>query len=189
MIASPLHLLDCCLVAEGGVGIVLTTMERAHDLRHKPVAILGGGMEVIRGAYASPPLLKEVGTLGQEAIARALGTAGIEPMDLDILSLYDATSFEVIRQLEIIGLCQIGEGGPLVDTGAISLGGKFPTNPDGGALSHSWAPPGHLSQRVVEVVRQLRGTAVHQVENAEVGLAVNAGSGAQHIEVAVLARA
>jgi acetyl-CoA acetyltransferase len=189
MIASPLHLLDCCLVAEGGFGLVVTTLERAADLPHRPVRVLGGGMEFLRGAYADPPMLRDVHTLGVAAARRALSMAGVGIDDVDVALLYDATSFEVIRQLEMLGLCELGEGGPLVETGLIGLDGRFPVNPDGGILSHSWAPPGHLSQRVIEGVRQLRGTAVHQIAGAEVALAANAGSGAQHMELAVLARA
>jgi acetyl-CoA acetyltransferase len=189
MIASPLHLLDCCIVAQGGFAIVLTTAERAADLRQPAVSILGGGMEYLRGAYATPPLLREVHYLGASSAARALGTAGIGVDDLDVLCLYDPTSFEVIRQLEMLGISGPGEGGPLVESGAIAPHGAFPTNLDGGTLSHSWAPPGHLSQRVIEAVRQLRGGAVHQVDGAELALATNAGSGAQHIEILVLGRA
>ncbi|MGE0306962.1 MAG: thiolase family protein [Acidimicrobiia bacterium] len=186
MVASPLHLLDCCIVAAGGFGLVLTTVERAADLPRPLVRILGGGMEFLRGAYADAPLLREVHTLGTGATQRSLGMAGLEVSDIDVALLYDATSFEVIRQLEMLGLCELGEGGPLVESGAIELDGLLPTNPDGGILSHSWAPPGHLSQRVIEGVRQLRKDAVHQIHGAEVALAVNAGSGAQHIELVLL---
>ncbi|GAB3200674.1 thiolase family protein [Nocardioides hungaricus] len=186
MIASPLHLLDCCIVGQGGFGMVVTTAERAADLRQKPVRVLGGGMEFLRGAYADPPLLSEVQALGTEAVTKCLEISDATVDDLDVALLYDATSFEVIRQLEMLGACGPGEGGPLVETGFIDLDGALPVNPDGGILAHSWAPPGHLSQRIIEGVRQLRGTAVNQVPGADLALAVNAGSGAQHIEMALL---
>jgi acetyl-CoA acetyltransferase len=189
MVASPLHLLDCCLVAQGGFAMVLTSAERARSLPHPPVLVGGGGMEFLRGAYAGPARLDELETLGSQACEQALQMAGTELGDVDVFSLYDATSFEVIRQVEMLGLCGVGEGGPFVDSGAIARDGAFPVNPDGGLLSHSWATPGHLSQRVIEGVRQLRGSAVNQVDDAEVALVSNAGSGTHHIEVAVLVTA
>ena len=189
MVATPFHLLDCCIVGEGGGAFVVTTAERARDLPRTPVAVLGGGMEFHQAAYANPALYREIGMIGRDAAARAFGTAGVSPAEVDVFSLYDPNSFEVIRQLEALGVCEEGEGGPLVETGAIAVDGKYPVNPDGGCLSYAWNGTQQMTLKVVEAVRQLRGSAVHQVAGAEVAVVGNAGSGAQHYELAVLGRA
>ncbi|MEV6878242.1 thiolase family protein [Amycolatopsis sp. NPDC051128] len=188
LVATPFHLLDCCIVGEGGGAFVVTTAERARDLPRTPVAILGGGMEYHQAAYANPALYREVGMIGRDAAARAFGTAGVGPAEVDVFSLYDPNSFEVIRQLEALGVCEEGEGGPLVESGAIAVDGKYPVNPDGGCLSYAWNGTQQMTLKVVEAVRQLRGSAVHQVAGAEVAVVGNAGSGAQHYEMSVLGR-
>lgn len=187
-IASPFHLLDVCLTAEGGGAVVLTSVERARDLPHPPVAVLGAGMEFAGAAYVSPPLYRDVGRLGSHAAERAFGMAGVAPADVDVLSLYDPNSFEIIRQIETLGLCDEGEGGPFVEDGNIALDGAFPVNPDGGCLAYAWNGTQQMTLKVVEAVRQLRGAAVNQVDGARVAVAANAGSGAGHYELAVLGR-
>jgi acetyl-CoA acetyltransferase len=188
LVATPFHLLDCCIVGEGGAAFVVTTAERARDLPHPPVAVLGGGMEYHQAAYANPALHREVGQIGRDAAARAFAMAGVGPHDVDVFSLYDPNSFEVIRQLEALGVCAEGEGGPLAASGAIALDGKHPVNPDGGCLSYAWNGTQQMTLKVVEAVRQLRGSAVHQIDGAEIAVVGNAGSGAQHYEMSVLGR-
>jgi len=186
MVSTPFHLLDVCIRAEGGAAMVLTTAEiaAAHDCR--PVRILGGGLEVAGAAYAAPPTWEVAGRLGEAAAHRALAQAGLGSGDVDVFSLYDPTSFEVIRQVELLGLCGPGEGGAFVESGAIGLDGSSPVNPDGGCLGYAWNGTQQLTLRVIEGVRQLRGTAVHQVADVEAVLVANAGSAALHYEVAVL---
>jgi acetyl-CoA acetyltransferase len=186
LVATPFHLLDCCIVGEGGAAFVVTTEERARDLPHPPVAVLGGGMEYHQAAYANPALYREVGQIGRRAAARSYAMAGVTPGDVDVFCLYDPNSFEVIRQLEALGLCAEGEGGPLAAGGAIAVDGKHPVNPDGGCLAYSWNGTQQMTLKVVEAVRQLRGTAVHQVDGADLAMVGTAGSGAQHYETAVL---
>jgi acetyl-CoA acetyltransferase len=186
MLATPFHLLDVCIAGEGGAALVLTTVERARDLPHPTIAVLGGGMEFSGAAYVSPPQYSSVGRLGADAAARALGMAGLGATDVDVFSLYDPNSFEVIRQMEILGLCKEGEGGSFVADGHIALGGSSPTNLDGGCLAYAWNGTQQMTLKVVEAVRQLRGTAVNQVAGAETAVAANAGSGAGHYELVVL---
>jgi acetyl-CoA acetyltransferase len=188
MVATPFHLLDCCIVGEGGAAFVVTTADRARDLPHPTIAVLGGGMEYHQAAYANPALYREVGQIGRDASARAFAAAGVLPQDVDVFSLYDPNSFEIIRQLEALGVCAEGEGGPLAAGGAIALDGKHPVNPDGGCLSYAWNGTQQMTLKVVEAVRQLRGSAVHQIPGAEVAVVGNAGSGAQHYEMSVLGR-
>lgn len=188
VIASPLHRLDVCLSGEGGAAIVLARADRARDCRHDPVTVLGGGLESAGGSYVAPPSYSEVGRLGERAARRAFDLAEVGPGDIDVLSLYDPNSFEVIRQLEVLGFCDEGQGGPLVESGAIDLDGALPTNPDGGCLSYAWNGTQQMTLKLIECVRQFRGTAVHQLDDVEVALAANAGSAASHYELAILGK-
>ena len=96
--------------------------------------------------------------------------------DAQFFCLYDPTSFEVIRQLETLGLCAEGEGGPFVEGGTIALDGAHPVNPDGGCLSYAWNGTQQMTLKVVEAVWQLRGQAgARQVEGARVGVTANQG--------------
>jgi acetyl-CoA acetyltransferase len=189
MIATPFHLLDLCVNAEGGGVVVLTSTERARDLRQPVVSILGGGMQFHGAPYTNPPLYREVGRIGAAAAQRAYRMAGVGPEDLDLMAVYDPNTFEVIRQLEVFGVCKEGEGGPYVESTGIGLDSPLPVNTDGGMLSYAWNGTQHMTLRVIEVVRQLRGTAIHQVAGAEVGLAANAGSAASHQELLILGKA
>lgn len=189
MVASPFHLLDCCIAAEGGAAVVLTTLPRARDLPRAPIEILGAGLQMHGAPYANPSVYRDIRQLGVDAVRRAYSMAGISAADLDVAALYDANSFEVLRQLEILGVCAEGEGGPYVEDIGIGLGSPLPVNTDGGCLSYAWNGIHQQTLKVVEIVRQLRGEAVFQVEGAEIGIAGNAGTGAGHLEVAVLGRA
>jgi acetyl-CoA acetyltransferase len=188
-IATPFNLLDICLVAQGGAAVVLTTAERARDLRHPVVQLLGGAMEFNRAAWTGGSAYRECRSLGVEAARRMYGQAKVQPGDTDVFCVYDPTSFEVIRQFEVLGLCDEGEGGPFIEGGQISLRGRYPTNPEGGCLSHAWNGTQQMTLKLVEAVRQLRGDAVgRQVPDCRVAVVTNAGSGAQHIEMACLGR-
>jgi acetyl-CoA acetyltransferase len=188
VVATPLHLLDCCIAAEGGAAMVLTTAERARDLPHPVVRVAGGGMQFRFAPYSNPPIYREVRNLGSDAMRRALSMAQIDIQDLDVIELYDANSFEVIRQLEILGVCKEGEGGPYVEEVGIGLTAPLPVNTDGGCLAYAWNGTQQQTLKVIEVVRQLRGTAVHQLPNPAHGLAANAASGAGHFELLILGR-
>lgn len=190
LIASPFHLLDLCLVAEGGAAVVLTTAERARDLPKPAISLLGLATEARGVSYANPARLEEVRELGRSVAARAFGEAGVAPMDVDVFSLYDPNSFEILHQLELLGLCADGEGAALVGDGrAIGPDGAHPVNLDGGTLSYSWNGHQQMTLKIIDCVRQLRGeAAVHQLASPEVAVATNAGSAAQHYEMAVLGR-
>jgi acetyl-CoA acetyltransferase len=190
MVASPFHLLDLCIVATGGAAVVLTTAERAHDLRHPPVTLAGAGWELIGPTYANPPLYREVGRVGENAVSRAFGMAGLGVRDVDVFSLYDPNCFELIRQFEILGLCGEGEGGPFALDLEFAPGGRYPVNPEGGCLSCAWNGIQQMTIKVVEAVKQLRGVCGdHQVPGARVAVASNVGSGSRHYEFGTLVRA
>jgi acetyl-CoA acetyltransferase len=190
MIAEPLHLLELCLANDGAVAVVVTTAERARDCRATPIRMLGGGMEWHRQQYVDWPVYHEVGRVGALAAATAFGQAGISAADLDVLELYDANAFEVLRQLEVLGYCGEGEGAAFVADGGIGDGGRGPAiNTDGGLMAYGHCGLAAPSLKIVEAVEQLRGTARgYQVPDARLAGISGAGSGAQYHNVAVLGR-
>ncbi len=171
MVTDPLHLLDCSLVSDGGRAVVVTSAERAKSLRHPPVYITGIGQ-----GHVIYDLQERVDIISTGAIRSgqaAFRMAGITHKDLDFLELYDATTYNVVTQLEELGFCKRGEGGAFVEGGRISLGGEFPTNTSGGMLSEVYLQ-GWTG--LPEAVRQLRGDCgERQVKNAQVGLVTNQG--------------
>jgi acetyl-CoA acetyltransferase len=164
LIADPYQKYDCCLETDGGAAVVLTTPERAARLA-RPAATLAGIAE------ARPPSPDDITNrpdwfdIGLTAAApAAFEMAGVGPADMDAAMIYDCFTFEVIQQLEEAGFCQRGEGGRLVESGAIQLGGRLPVNPHGGLLAE-----GHLAglNHVIEAIRQLRNEAgARQVKDA-----------------------
>ena len=173
MISDPLRLFDCCLESDGGAAVVISTTERAKDLAHKPIYIMG----VAEGHPDSPSAITQrpdITTLGTaKAAPRAFGMAGVTPKDIDVAEIYDCFTYIVMCQLEDLGFCKKGEGGDFVSNGRIALGGELPINTHGGLLSQS-----HIigMNHVCELVKQLRGTGGKaQVANAEVGLVTGYG--------------
>lgn len=184
MVADPYHLLDCATTGEGGSALVLTTAERARDLDVAEIRVLGGGSESWGPSYTHPPTYDRVGMLGRRACDRAFAQAGIHRDDVDVFELYDNFSWEIIRYFEAFGYCALGEGPDFVADGAIEVGGRYPVVTDGGTMSHSHTGESQRHQRVVQAVRQLRGTsAANQVDNAVVALVAALG------DIVLLARA
>lgn len=169
MIADPLHLLDCSLVSDGGSAVVMTSAERARDLAHSPVYLLGVGEghshEHISAAHNLTTSAARV------AGERAYEMAGIGPADLDFAQLYDCFTPTVLVELEDLGLCDKGEGGAFAASGALRPGGRLPVNTHGGLLSHCHpGNPGSMFA-LTESVSQLRHSAgERQVPDARLGL-------------------
>ena len=169
------------MTAEGGAAVILTTAERARDMKQKPVHILGGGCDNYGPIYTYPPSWDLTGWVGREAAKKTFAMAEMAPEDVDVCELYDPFSFEVIRQFEAYGFCGEGEGGDFVMDGRISLTGQFPIATDGGLMSFSHSETAQMTQRVVEGVRQLRGECGdRQIRNARTALCTNGGAGALH---------
>ena len=164
-------MLDCCLVSDGGVCIIVSRAEHARDLKQPPVHILGMGQ-----AHTTQ-------TLGQEdwwyaphqkrAVQDAYAMAGVGPRDIQVAQLYDNFTISVLLWLEHAGFCAPGESGAFVENGRIQLGGALPVNTAGGNLSESFME-GWL--HIVEGVRQMRGhCGPRQVPGAEVCLTTGRG--------------
>lgn len=176
MVADPYHLLECATTAEGGSALVLTTEERARDLRGTPISVLGGGSESWAPSYTHPPNYDRVGMLGRDAADRAFAQAGLDRNDVDVFELYDNFSWEIIRYFEAFGYCEVGEGPDFVAGEAIEFTGQYPIVTDGGTMSHSHTGESQRIQRIVQAVRQLRGTsAANQVPDAEIALVAALG--------------
>ncbi|EHB55580.1 hypothetical protein MycrhDRAFT_2774 [Mycolicibacterium rhodesiae JS60] len=175
MIAEPYRLLDCSTTSEGGVGMILTTAERARDLRHRPAYLLGGAVDTTGPSYERAVVFDELAWVGHEAGKKAFAMCGLQPRDVDVCEFYDNFSWEIIHQFELYGFCERGEGGPFVMDGRIAPDGEFPVVTDGGTMSFAHIGQGQYVQRVVSGVQQLRGTAACQVPNAQVVLASNTG--------------
>lgn len=169
MISSPLRLFDYCLETDGACAMVVTSVERARDLRQPPAVIRA----VTQATIPSPqpgmmyPVLArpDITALPATAVATELyRRAGLGPGDIDVAQFYDCFSITVLLQLEDWGFCEKGEGGPFVADGNIELGGRIPINTGGGHLSEGYI---HGLNHIVEGVRQIRGTSTSQVDGAE----------------------
>lgn len=172
MIADPLHLLECCMVSDGGGAVVIASPEVARDCRQEPVWIIGSG--------EATKYVENNGDLTVSAAAQsgpqAFGEAGVTPQEIDIAMIYDSFTITVLMMLEDLGFCKKGEGGPFVAGERLHF--KSPLKPvlntDGGGLSSN-----HPGMRgiflLMEAARQLRGQSTSQVEGAR--LAVAHGNG------------
>jgi acetyl-CoA acetyltransferase len=168
MLVDPLRMEDCCLISDGGGAYVMTTPERARDLRRPPVLVEGVG----EGHAASGPYWSQqadfTATPQVFSAPLAFEMAGIAPGDVDVLALYDPFTIVTLMQIEDMGFCAKGEGGAFVEgDGLFFDGGRLPTNTHGGLLSHAYVLG---ISHVVELVHQLRGEAACQVAEAEVAV-------------------
>jgi acetyl-CoA acetyltransferase len=191
VIAEPVHLLDCAMTSEGGAAFVLCAADRAADLASPPIYLHGGALERMAPSFglSRPPILDDVGMVGQWAAQKAFGQAGYGPETVDVCEFYDPVSFEVLRQFEAYGFCDPGEGGDFVADGRIGLGGDLPSVTDGGRLSHGHPGIPATYLPLIESVRQLRGrSGERQVEGASVAMATGGGAGHLWNDVLLLGR-
>jgi acetyl-CoA acetyltransferase len=173
MIAYPFHLLECCLVTDGGGALILTTADRASDYPQPPVFVLGSGESV------ETPLVSQMEDLTSSRAFRvagrgAMADAGIGHVDVDHMMVYDAFAHLPIYGLADLGFCERGEAAAFIADGNTAPGGSLPMNTNGGGLSymHSGMYGMYAMQ---ESIRQLRGTAAAQVDGAEISLCLGVG--------------
>ncbi|HEX3791837.1 MAG TPA: thiolase [Pseudonocardiaceae bacterium] len=173
LISYPFHLLECCLVTDGGGALVVTSADRAADLRKPPVHVLG------TGETFESPLISQMADFTTSAAFRrasrdAFAEAGITPADVDHVMIYDAFAHVPIYGLEDMGFVGRGEAGPFIAEGHTSPGGSLPLNTNGGGLSYTHT--GMYGMFLIqESVRQLRGEAAAQVDGVEISVALGNG--------------
>jgi len=175
-IAEPLRLLDCCQETDGGVAIVVTSPERARDLKHRPAVVEAAAQgssldQYTMVSYYRPELdgLPEMGLVGRQLWEQS----GLKPTDIQTAVLYDHFTPFTLIQLEELGFCGLGEAKDFIADGAIEIGGRLPINTHGGQLGEAYV---HGMNGIAEGVRQLRGTSINQVPGVEHVL-VTAGTG------------
>jgi acetyl-CoA acetyltransferase len=155
-ICEPLHLLDYCLINDGGVALILTSAERAPDLAQPPVYVRGYGMATTLAGSMFPPDDFWRGSL-RKASAKSFRQAGVTQADISTLMIYDNFTPTVLFSLEGCGYCGEGESGPFVAEGRLALGARYPTNTSGGHLSESYMQGWALNLEAVQQVRGLCG--------------------------------
>ncbi len=168
MVADPLRLFDCCLETDGACALIVTSAERARDLRQPPSYIRAmaqgtGGP----GLFPITAFNRERLTGMEETTRMAdflFEMADLRREDIDVAELYDHFGPLVLLSLEDLGFCKRGEAGAFVEGGRIELGGALPINTHGGLVAEAYI---HGFNHIVEGVRQTRGTSTAQVEGAQ----------------------
>lgn len=177
MLAHPLCLYDFCQETDGGCAVLVTSAERARDLKQPPAVIRGVTQASTRGQEQMTSYYRdELDSLPEMELAarRVYAMAGLAPKDIDAACLYDAFSCEIIMQLESFGFCGRGEGRDLVRDGALEPGGRLPNNTHGGLLSEAYI---HGMNNVAEGARLIRGTSTAQPDKPIEHVLVSSGVG------------
>ena len=173
MVAYPFHLLQCCLVTDGGGAIIMTSAERAKDFPAKPVYLLGSGESV------ETTLISQMEDFNSSRAFRVAGSAafemaGIRNSDVDHLMIYDAFAHLPLFGLEDLGFCKRGEAKDFIWEGHTRPGGKLPLNTNGGGLSYTHTGMYGMFA-LQESIRQVRGNAPAQVPGVSVSVTHGVG--------------
>jgi acetyl-CoA acetyltransferase len=169
MIADPLRLFDFCMESDYGCAVVIASAERARDLRHAPAYISAASAgapfrfgNALMSFYNQPD--QDFASSGHRVVAEELyRLSGMSITDMDAAMVYDHFTGMVLMALEDFGFCARGEGGPYAEAGNLGLGGPLPVNTHGGNLAEAYT---HGMTHVNEAVRQIRGTAINQIDGA-----------------------
>lgn len=185
IISSPVHQLECNMLADGATAFVLTRADDARHMVRTPAYVRGFGS---RFTHHKLSAMKDITDLGFAGAAQdAYEMAGITPADVDLAELYDAYPVFCLLTLEQLGLCGRGEAGPMVLEGACSPGGRLPLCTNGGMLSQGHTGIGGGLSLFLEGVRQLRGQCgERQVADATTALATSSGGTYMDAHVTIL---
>ena len=167
MVSEPLRLYDCCQETDGGCALLITSTERARDLRQKPAVIRAVSQASTRGQEQMTSFYRDdLQSLPEMELAarRVYAMAGLGPEDIDAACLYDAFTPEVIMQLESFGFCARGEAPGFVADGNLRIDGRLPNNTHGGLLSEAYI---HGVNNIAEGARLIRGSSCNQPEGVE----------------------
>jgi acetyl-CoA acetyltransferase len=175
-ICEPLRLLDCCQESDGAVAMIITSVDRAKDLKQKPVYIKGAAQGISDGqqimtSYFRDDItgLPEMGLVAKQLYAQS----GLGPKDIQTAVIYDHFTPFVLPQLEEFGFCKRGEAKDFIRAGHHARGGQLPINTHGGQLGEAYI---HGMNGIAEGVRQVRGHSVNQVKDVS-NVLVTAGTG------------
>lgn len=183
IIADPLHLLEIVMPCAGAAAVIVTSEEKAKTAKKTPVYLRGAGEKITHRAVSQAPPLEQLPFY--YSIPHALKQAGIEPEQLDLLSLYDCYTSVVAVQIESAGLCKPGEFGKWVRNHTLGHDGDFPLNTHGGQLGFGQADLAGGMSHVIEAVVQLRGEA-HDRQIKDPKYALITGNGATLSETTAL---
>ena len=183
MVADPFRLLDCCLVSNGGIAVIVTSAERAADLAQPAVHVLGWS-QCHPGRYLMRDDDLGLVTGAARSGPRAMAMAGITLDDVDVVELYDCYTFTVLVTLEDYGFCDKGEGGAFVSSGILGPSGKLMLNTGGGQLSgyYMWGMT-PLSEAVIQVRGQ---GGARQADSHSIALVSGNGGVLDHHSTIVL---
>jgi acetyl-CoA acetyltransferase len=168
IVAPALRLLDCCQESDGGVAVVVTRIDRARDLKQKPVVIRGAvtsmrfNHEIISDYYATADLSHL--EIGERVRERLTQVAGVAPKDTQVAMIYDNFTPQIYMQLEAFGFCGAGEAKDYIKDGNLELTGRSPLSPNGGHIGEGYI---HGMNLITEGVRQVRGNAANQVARVD----------------------
>src|SRR5580693_2851795 len=186
LVAYPFHLLECCLVTDGGGALIVTSAERAADFPKPAVHVLG------TGESAETPMISQMVDFTESQAFRLAGRAafaeaGITTADVRHMMIYDAFAHLPIYGLEALGFTAKGEAGPFIADGNTEPGGRLPLNTNGGGLSYTHTGMYGMFA-ILEAVRQIRGEAAAQVEAPEISVVLGNGGAFATAGVLVLGR-
>ncbi|MBA2451600.1 MAG: thiolase [Chloroflexia bacterium] len=189
-ITYPFNLLDCCLVTDAGGAYVMTSMERAKDLKQVPIAVLGVGEGHDHAMISQMPSYTSFAA--KQSGKTAFEMAGVTHADLDLAMIYDSFTYTVLLSLEELGFCAKGEGGDFVSNQRTAPGGEFPMNTNGGGLSYTHSGMYGMFA-IIEGVRQLRhdyaDQGIRQVKDAKLAVVHGTGGVLSSAGTTILGRA
>ncbi len=188
IIASPLHLFDCCANADGSAALIVANEEKAKQFSDTPIWVSGLGAATAPFSLLTRP---ELSTLSSavEASRIAYTQAKVEPSNIDVAEVHDCFTIAEIMAYEDLGFTERGKGGKFAEEGETYVGGTIPVNVDGGLKAKGHPVGATGCSQVYGIVKQLRGEAgKSQVDGAEIGLTHNVGGHGQYCVVHLFTR-